>query len=299
MNPRYYHSSDLPWTMLEEDEGRFRRILRRIAIVFVVLAVLVPFLPLPRIEREKAEALPPRFAKLLMERQQPKPPAVKAPEAARKPDKPKKPEEVQKRAERAREKASHSGLLALKDELADLRQAPVTSSLRTEARVGAPAAEAAPAPERALITSNVAGGSGGINTAKLSRDTGGAGLAGRATTQVQSPVGGDASGRVRRGSSGKVGRATEEIMLVLHRNKSAIDAIYHRALRADPTLQGKILLKLTIAPSGHVLKCEILSSEVNAPELERKLVARVSQFDFGAKDADTAVVTVPLNLVPS
>jgi protein TonB len=56
---------------------------------------------------------------------------------------------------------------------------------------------------------------------------------------------------------------------------------------------------LTISPSGQVLDCKIVSSELRNPELERKLAARIKQFDFGAKAVDTMVVTYPIDFLPS
>jgi len=86
---------------------------------------------------------------------------------------------------------------------------------------------------------------------------------------------------------------------VFERNKGAIYAIYNRALREDPALQGKVVLELKIAPAGNVLDCRIVSSELHAAELEGKLLARIRQFDFGAKDVDQMVVTWPVDFLPS
>ena len=52
------------------------------------------------------------------------------------------------------------------------------------------------------------------------------------------------------------------------RNKGAIDAMYARALRDNPALQGKVVIELTIAPSGDITAARILSSELNDPEFE-------------------------------
>lgn len=311
MNATYYHSPELPWTISEDEELRYRKILKRALMLFLLLALVMPFLPVPQISRERAEELPPRLAKMLLERQAtPPPPVVKAPQPeAKKPDakkpepekkvEPKKPE---KSVEAARAKAQRSGLLAFKDDLADLRTNSTTSKLEKAQLAKGPSVGSAPgkASERALITSNAAGGSGGINTGKLSRDTGGGGLGGRSTTQVTSSVGdGGGGGGVQRGGSGKAGRSLEEIKLVFDRNKGAIYSIYNRALREDPSLQGKVVLKLTIAASGSVLDCKVVSSELRSPELERKLVARIRQFDFGARNVDTMVVTYPIDFLPS
>ncbi len=145
--------------------------------------------------------------------------------------------------------------------------------------------------------------SGGIDTSKLSRDTGGGGLAGRASTQVSSPLtsaGATQQARASRNSSGrKASRSIEEIQLVFDRNKAAIYSIYNRALRKDPTLEGKLVLKITIEPSGKVLACEIVSSELGDTTLERKIVARVMLFDFGDRDVERMVVTYPIDFLPS
>lgn len=300
-----YHSPDLPWTVDEEHEQRFRRLLKRILLLFLILGLLLTVLPVPKVAREQVEELPPRLAKLLLERQTPPPPPeVKAPEPeAKKPEakkpEPKKAEAPKKTVEAARAKAERSGLLAFKDELADLRTNTPADRLDKQQLTKGPAASTTRASERALITSNATRGSGGINTARLSRDTGGSGIGGRTTGQVQSPVGAGGGGQVTRGGSGKAGRSLEEIKLVFDRNKGSIYTIYNRALREDPSLQGKVVLKLTIAPSGQVLDVQIVSSELRAQELERKLLARIKQFDFGAKPVDTIVVTYPIDFLPS
>ena len=310
----YYHSPVLPWTLSEEEEQRFRRWLKRALLACVILSLIIAFLPVPPIDRAREDEVPPRLAKLLLERQPPPPPAVvKKPEPeVPKAQAPKKAEPKPKTEqpkptrsiEAARAKAERSGLLAFKDELADLRTNPVTANVTSAqplTKGGAATGPARPV-ERSLITSNVSGGSGGINTAKLSRDTGGAGLGGRATTRMASPVGGGAGGGGGgggRGGGGVAGRSIEEIRLVFDRNKGSIYALYNRALRSDPTLQGKVVLKLTIAPSGQVTDLQIVTSELKNTDLERKLLARIKQFDFGAKDVAVMVVTYPIDFLPS
>ena len=94
-------------------------------------------------------------------------------------------------------------------------------------------------------------------------------------------------------------RSIEEIRLVFDRNKGALYSIYMRAMRDNPTLQGKVVVELKIAPSGQVLDCHIVSSELKVEDMERKLVVRIRQFDFGAKDVDTMDLTFPLDFLPS
>ena len=87
--------------------------------------------------------------------------------------------------------------------------------------------------------------------------------------------------------------------MVFDRNKGAIHALYTRALRDKPDLQGKLVLELTIDADGSIIRCEVLSSELNDPDLERKLVSRVKMFRFEAKDVGTITVTKPIDFFPS
>ena len=91
----------------------------------------------------------------------------------------------------------------------------------------------------------------------------------------------------------------EELRLVFDKNKRAIYMLYNRALRKDPSLQGKVVLELTIAPSGRVTHCRVVSSEINSSELVRKLVARVKLFNFGAKNVGVMRVNYPIDFFPS
>ena len=357
----------LPWSVAADDEARFRRIVKRVLVACLLFGIVLPWLPVMKVDREQPQELPPRLAKLLVEHEllllPPPAPAAKQadrpPESqvvpAAKPEAPKpearKPEPAKAAAlpeartpqpgkppgevlEAARRKAAGVGLLAMKEELAQLQGAPVAVQLKQDIKagpgvgtgvgVGVGAGSEAGIPVRALITANAGQGSGGINTAGYSRNTGGGGLAGRATTLVEGSIGGGGGGgpggglgvggkgdgagsgtgagrggTLQRGGSGKASRSIEEIKLVFERNKGAIYAIYNRALRDDPALQGKVVLELKIAPSGDVVDCRIASSDLKTPELERKLLARIRQFDFGAKDVEQMVVSWPVDFLPS
>ena len=83
------------------------------------------------------------------------------------------------------------------------------------------------------------------------------------------------------------------------KNKGAIFALYNRALREDPTLEGKLVLRLTIAPTGEVTFCEIVSSELGNEELERRLVQRVKMFRFEARDVEPITTTKPIDFFPA
>lgn len=333
MTATYMHSLSLPWMVAPDEERRFRRILLSVCAAALCLSVLMPYLPVPEQERTVVEELPPRLAKLILERPLPPPPkphAVPKPkpepepvvEAKPKPEpkpepKPKSTPKVEKPVkpkvetqvaqappkpdpDAARKKAAQSGLLAFSDSLADLRDNPKLNTLRKDARA-ADAGKTAARTERSLLTSKVAAASGGIDTSRLSRDTGDVGLAQRGTTRVTSPVDTAPSGGITRGDgkSRQASRSIEEIQVVFDRNKAAIYAMYNRALRSNPTLQGKLVLKLTISPDGQVIECSVVSSELADATLGSKVVARVKMFNFGSKDVERVTITYPIDFLPA
>ena len=87
--------------------------------------------------------------------------------------------------------------------------------------------------------------------------------------------------------------------MVFDRNKGAIFALYNRALRQNPALEGKLVLSLTIEPDGRVSFCEVVSSELGDSELEQKLVQRVLLFQFESKDVEAITTTKPIDFFPA
>ena len=288
----YWQDPVLPWSETDNDL-RFKKILRLSLIIAIILGVAIPFLPAPKPEQKRLEQVSPRLAKLIIEKQKQKPVAPKI-----------KPRIVKKKITRkstaktrtARKKAQQSGLLAMKSELAALQNAFDMSSLTDSAPLSK-ADTSRTTSTRSSISKSARKGSGGINTRSLSTKTGGDGLTARRRAAVKSNIG--TSGKGSHRESNRNTRAEDEIALVFEKNKGAIFSLYNRALRKDPTLQGKVVLELTIAANGKVTKCRIISSELNNPSLERKLSARIKLFRFTAKQVKTITVTYPIDFLPS
>ena len=312
----YYRTYGLAWDLSLGQDDRFRDILKKALIAVAALSLVLPLLPVPELERDAEREVPERFARLLIDKPPPPPPPpvvrqepeVVKPEPKPEP-RPKEEKVVEVKPEpkpvdtvkKAREKASMAGLLPFADELAELRDNQAVASV-TQTTNLAGAAGAAKRSERSMITSQAGRSSGGINTASMSRDTGGAGLKGRDTTTVSSTVAGleqKAPEATRVSDSNLPARSREEIEMVFDKNKGAIYALYNRALRRDPTLQGKLVLRLTIEPSGAVSMCEVVSSELIDEELQRKLVQRVKLFRFLEKDVERVTTTKPIDFFPA
>ena len=307
----HYRSYSLPWEVAAEQEKTFAKVWQRTIIAALLFAVIVPWLPLPDVDIDKQEEIPERFARLLIEKKVEPPPkpvdipveseAPKPAETVKEtPKEPAKPVPPKQTKADARKKASRAGLMAFSADLADLRSNNAVSAVVKDQPLTGVAGEAK-RNERSMISSSVGKSSGGISTAAMSRNTGGSGLGGRDTTQVGSPIEGFGSS-VGSGvqSGGSVpSRSREEIEMVFDQNKGAIYALYTRSLRKDPGLQGKVVLRMTIEPSGEVSMVEIVSSELGDAELERKLVQRIKMFRFDDKDVARLTTTKPIDFFPT
>ncbi|MCB1697434.1 MAG: AgmX/PglI C-terminal domain-containing protein [Pseudomonadales bacterium] len=303
----------LPWESSGEEDRRFHRIVRGMLAALLAVAITVPLLPVEAPERDQRAPQPPQLARILLEKQalptptpapprpQPKP-EPKPVEAVTRP-RPTPPEPAAKPLPtpqdtlvQAREAAQAAGVLAFRDELSELRDSldldamPRTVTSRGEA--------SAATVERAVITSAAVSNSGGINTAALSRDSGGPALSGRETTRVRSNIAGTDKQPASSQSAQLGGRSDESIRQVMDRNKGALFAIYNRALRQDPLLQGKLVFEMLIDASGEIARIRLLSSELSDRDLTDKILARIRMIRFEAQDVLTTRVNYSFDFLP-
>lgn len=295
----YYNEPVFPWSSTRNDE-RFLRLTKWILIVFIIAGLIIPWLPSPEVEKKQLKQVSPRLAKLITQKRMQKPAVPKVKTIKKKTIK----KEVQKKVVKKKQtqalkKAQQSGLMAMSNDIQDLQSMFNLSSLSKSKPLKSTQDKPSATKQSSVLTSKAKASSGGIDTSKLSRATGNTGLAGRKTTQVSSNLGSEQANTPRRTQSGQNARAIEELTLVFDRYKGALQNIYQRALRKDPTLQGKVVFELTINASGKVVNCRIVSSELDSKSLEQKLISRVKSFRFSAKNVATVTVTMPIDLLPS
>ncbi|MCK7597825.1 AgmX/PglI C-terminal domain-containing protein [Microbulbifer sp. CAU 1566] len=325
--PWHYYNSTLPWASTEEEDQRFRKFLKVGFAAFVVVGALFTFIPAAELTREQKEQLPPQLARVILEKKElPKPVETPKPKPVeKKKEKPKevkqeKPKPIEKpkpepiktvkpkpltekapaaEVAKAREKAANSGLMQLQDELMDMRDSLDVSEVANANSLASGAATAQKI-DRSLISDKSKASSGGINTGQLSRNTGGSALSGRETTKVQvaeATAAAKSSGKEARRERGT--RGEESIRQIMEANKGAIFAIYNRALRRDPTLAGKVTVKLVIEANGTISGVSLVSSELGDEDLERKLLARIRLINFGAANVEKSTLNYSIDFLPS
>jgi TonB family protein len=297
------------WAGSYEEDRRFRRILLRTLVICLAVGVITPYVRIPQPDFGSVEDLPPRRVRLLAEQLMPAPRSLSAAPVVTAPPAPALAPAPQAVPEQPpaipvvtpRQKAASTGVLAMSDALAELRG--TTPKTGTGSGQGASVGvERAAAARASTLTANVTRGSRGIEggvthesvlgAADLpDREESGPGISSHAASVP-------ARGRATTHSSGTV-RSQDEIQEVLDRNKGAMYTLYNRELREAATLQGKLVMSITIAPAGNVTRCVILSSELGAASLEQQLVALIKRIDFGNKPGVPAVTTkIPIEFFP-
>jgi len=300
-----FHVMNMPWNKNDKDQKQFRKVLLIVLFFSILLGILIPMWDIPIPDRVEVVEIPERLAKLMVKKKPPPPPPkVQEKLEENKPEKKDKKKEnkpVPEKAKKARKKAERSGLMAFKDDFADLiDDTPI--ALGAKAKISGKGSKARKT-TRSLVTSNVGTASGGINTASLSRNVGGSGksMGGVEFSRVESSIGSDFFGEERPLSDGPgPSRTDEEIQIVFDKYKSALYRIYNRELRKNPTLQGKMVLRLTIEPDGKVSACKVDSSDMDSSSLDKKIAARVKKFNFGAKeDVPSITILYPIDFLPA
>ncbi|GAA0839689.1 hypothetical protein GCM10009113_03570 [Marinobacter szutsaonensis] len=314
-----WQSPKLPWSRAPGERGRFAGILILTVLVFLPPALLIPTMELPERERAEAEQVPARLARLVAAPELEKgsdeslhltpgsPPEVadvkkgseeqvlQTPELTPTPPSPPKGPATQT-AEQARETASRSGLLAMKDRLASLREPPSELAPAMAANVGSESGPGSSQPDRREVLKGSGGAEAGESPAAE------VAVAEHQVKKVE-PTNEPAQQAVARANTAAAKssageRAMSNIRKVFDAQKTALYSLYKRELRQDPTLEGKVLLELVIEPDGSVSACEVVSSELENPTLEQRIAMRVRMFNFGADSVEQRKVRFPVDFLP-
>ncbi len=282
----------------------------------VSLALVLSVIEVPPQERVTPEDIPERVARFMVER-----PKVKPPEPVeQEPPKPLPVVEPKPLVERerprpetrapateeqraAREQAERSGLLALGQQLDGLMDTSEVDAMVDAEGSGDALRGTSAAGFGDSDLASAANRRGASDVAAVSVESDGPVLARRELASVEGPdqasEGGERDDAERREGFAETGRTDEEVSLVFDQNKGMLYALYNRARRQTPGLQGRLVLEVTIAPSGEVTDVGIVSSELDNQSLEQRIKARVLQFQFATKEAETITIIYPIEFLPS
>jgi len=304
-----------------DQDKRFTRILLIILTLYVVIAIVVPLLTQPEVQRAVKEQLPIHLAKIMIKEKKLPPPEKIKPEVIAEivPEVPndakeKEPEEKKEKAEQpknipepkrrelAKKKAQSSGLAAMKDELFAMRAVLVpqvsqnkrlNQDKTTEVKI-----------KRKLLSATANQQVSSLQAETLSQSVVSDEISSHHTQQIRlseeeviATTDVLVNDAITAGAGGQ--RSEMSIRRTLEAHKSRLYARYNRALRKDPFLQGKILFEIEIQPSGEISRVEIKSTELNNRALERQLLVILRAIRFADENVDAMTTIWAIDFLPS
>lgn len=309
---------DLPWQVDEQREKAFKKILARVFIPLLLLFIIVPFLPTIDTGFVETDDAPVRTQILLDPVVEPEPePVVVKPEPKPEPPAPvpvtqtkppapvpqKRPQPRPKTVEQADLKesvAASQGLSELSSQLSALRSSVNMTSLQNKNLSDNEGGSVAKA-ERARLGQDLATRSSGVvvnetvMAGEITRLSDHQSAAVEGLVMNDAPAGNNSSHLSNQ--SGQ--RDMESIRRTLEQAKGSVYALYQRALLENPGLRGEFTFKLVIEPNGSISKLTLLVSELDIAELERNILERIKQVNFGSKDVPPTVVEYRFVFLPS
>jgi protein TonB len=94
-------------------------------------------------------------------------------------------------------------------------------------------------------------------------------------------------------------RDMQSIRRTLERYKGSVYALYTKALRQSSELNGRFIFEFTILPNGEISQLKLVSSELNEPNLEAKMLKKISGINFGVADHLPTAVQYTFSFLPS
>lgn len=313
----------LPWAANNSDQW-FKKILCIFLLAFLAVAIPVSVVTLPEMTRAEKEQLPPQLARVVLtQKQLPPPPVIEKPKAEKKvveeikqeklPDektalpaaekKPIKPDTNKTTTEatvRARNTAQQSGLLAVANEMNDLTDThDIDANVRAKVNQNKTNTDAARYDASVIASAKPTATTGKVDEAKIVGNVNNTDLQERTSTQQTTAATerhANEKGTAAQGSGG--GRAAEDVSIVFNKNKTSLYSLYDRERRKNAGLKGRIVFQLTISPSGKVTDVKIISSDLNNPALEARIISRIKMFMFTPTSGEPTVINYPVEFLP-
>lgn len=325
-----YRNLALGWHPSRQmDSDNFQKIVMVVFLFAIILLLVISFIDVPKVDNRTRVAAPDRIAEFISRKEKPvvKPPKpeikplpklkeepiptvepVPTEELPRVKESERKPlTESQKQARKVAEK---SGLLALANELNDLIdnndvQNKMTRNLSAELP-GTNASNVVSGHDVNAISAGAAQSGGAVDAGQyIGGKVGGTALELRDSEKITGDLlagsnkDSENSKKATTKNQSGAGSAGEDVTIVFDKNKGGLYSLYERERRTTPGLQGKIVLQLIISPDGNVIDVKIISSELNNPALEAKLISRIKLFKFKAGGEKPITITYPIEFLPS
>lgn len=291
----------LPWHENEEQFEYFKKLAKFIVIPLMVMLVVMPLLPDFSAEPEVAKKV---VTQLALD----PPEVVRAPEEAPPVEAPKpkpKPKAPKKTQDKSKVKPPSSGstsLAALSQQLSALSSAASAPKLQKKNVFVADAGKVQKSSRSLLGQKNATSSSTGLSASDVTINAKGgqvlehqSGSVGSPDMAVELPTEEQYHYDPKQDSR----RDMQSIRRTLERYKGSVYALYTKALRQSPELNGRFIFEFVILPNGNISKLKLVSSELNEPNLEAQMLKKISGINFGATDDLPTPVQYTFSFLPS
>jgi hypothetical protein len=295
----------LPWHENEEQFERFKKLAKIIIIPLMILLVVMPLLPdftsPPEVIKKVVTQLaldPPEITRSPEEA-----PVVQPPKA-----KPKATKGVTKKTQdktKVKPKTSgnnKSSLAALSQQLSALSSAASAPKQQNKNVFVAASGKVQKSSRSLLGQKNATSSSSGLSASDVTINAKGGQILEHQSGNVGSPdvaIELPTEEQYHYDPKQERRRDMQSIRRTLERYKGSVYALYTKALRQSPDLNGRFIFEFVILPNGDISKLKLVSSELKAPGLEKQMLKKISGIKFGATDNLPTPVQYTFSFLPS
>lgn len=297
----------LPWHENEEQFERFKKLAKMIVIPLMILLIVMPLLP--------DFTSPPEVMKKVVTQLALDPPEViRSPEEAPmvEPPKPKEKPAVTKGAtkktqDKTKVKPKTSGnnkssLAALSQQLSALSSAASAPKQQKKNVFVAESGKVQKSSRSLLGQKNATSSSSGLSASDVTINAKGGQVLEHQSGDVGSPdvaIELPTEEQYHYDPKQESRRDMQSIRRTLERYKGSVYALYTKALRQSPELNGRFIFEFVILPNGEISKLKLVSSELKAPDLEKQMLKKISGINFGTTDNLPTSVQYTFSFLPS
>ena len=293
----------LPWHENEEQFEYFKKLTKFIVIPLMILLIVMPLLP-------DFSAEPEVVKKVVTQLALDPPEVVRAPEEAPPVEAPKpkpkpKPVVTKKTNDPAQVKpksSNASSLAALSQQLSALSNAASAPKLQKKNVFVADAGKVQKSSRSLLGQKNATSSSSGLSASDVTINAKGGQVLEHQSGSVASPdvaIELPTEEQYHYDPKQDSRRDMQSIRRTLERYKGSVYALYTKALRQSPELNGRFIFEFTILANGEISKLKLVSSELNDPNLEAKMLKKISGINFGVTDNLPTEVQYIFSFLPS
>jgi protein TonB len=291
----------LPWHENEEQFEYFKKLTKVIVIPLMIFLIVMPLLP-------DFTTPPEVMRKVITQLALDPPEIVRAPEEAPPEVQPKqKPKAAKKTHDQTKVKptsgnSSAASLAALSQQLSALSSAASAPKLQKKNVFVADAGKVQKSSRSLLGQKNATSSSAGLSASDVTINAKGgqvlehqSGSVGSPDVAIELPTEEQYHYDPKQDSR----RDMQSIRRTLERYKGSVYALYTKALRQSPELNGRFIFEFIILPNGDISKLRLVSSELSEPNLETQMLKKISGINFGTSDNLPTSVQYTFSFLPS